>query len=93
MKAERGSTCIQVVAVCEPPNLSIPFIINLDYCLVGDAQRSSLQCTDTGEGTFEEHEHRPQSHPTIVVCVVTFDYLDFISLLELNCSFFVDKFV
>lgn len=51
---ESGSTAVSIKAQREPPNLSIPSFINLGYCLIGDAQRSSLQCTNTGgAGRFE----------------------------------------
>eukprot|EP01033_Poteriospumella_lacustris_P001452 gene1452-1054_t len=54
VETESGITGVQITAQREPPNLSIPSIINLGYCLVGDAQRSSLQCTNTGgTGKFE----------------------------------------
>eukprot|EP00981_Chlorochromonas_danica_P012830 scaffold5444_cov181-Ochromonas_danica.AAC.11 len=46
--SESGSSEVRIVAQREPPQLSIPPIVGLPDCLVGDAQRSSLTCVNNG---------------------------------------------
>lgn len=47
---ESGSFDVHVRAQREPPQLSIPSILDVGCCLVGDAQRLSFNCLNSGGG-------------------------------------------
>lgn len=48
VQSESGGAKVRILAQREPPKLSIPPTIGLPDCLVGDAQRSSLVCSNNG---------------------------------------------
>lgn len=50
VETESGCFDVQLMARREPPNLSIPSTLNVGFCLVGDANRLSFTCTNTGGG-------------------------------------------
>jgi hypothetical protein len=58
---ESGSFDVHVRAQREPPQLSIPSVLDVGCCLVGDAQRLSFNCLNSGGGgrfrllTAQEH--------------------------------------
>lgn len=47
---ESGSVDVHIHAQREPPQLSIPSVLDVGTCLVGDAQRLSFNCLNTGGG-------------------------------------------
>lgn len=54
VETEGGSYEVRLTARREPPRLSIPDVINIGACLVGDAMRVVLPCTNKGgPGVFK----------------------------------------
>ena len=54
VETEGGSYDVEIVARREPPVLSLPSVIEVSDCLVGDAIRSSLTCLNSGgRGSFK----------------------------------------
>ena len=54
VETEGGSYEVEIVAKRDPPVLSLPSVIDIGNCLVGDATRSSISCLNTGgRGSFK----------------------------------------
>ena len=48
VETESGSCAVTIVAQREPPQLSIPSILDIGACFVGDSNRIIFQCSNTG---------------------------------------------
>eukprot|EP00603_Paraphysomonas_imperforata_P012272 CAMPEP_0114456490 /NCGR_PEP_ID=MMETSP0104-20121206/3660_1 /TAXON_ID=37642 ORGANISM="Paraphysomonas imperforata, Strain PA2" /NCGR_SAMPLE_ID=MMETSP0104 /ASSEMBLY_ACC=CAM_ASM_000202 /LENGTH=2201 /DNA_ID=CAMNT_0001628979 /DNA_START=70 /DNA_END=6675 /DNA_ORIENTATION=- len=54
VETEGGSYEVEIVAKRDPPVLSLPPVIDIGNCLVGDATRSSISCLNSGgRGSFK----------------------------------------